>query len=244
MNVLSGIDSNVNILFIEHAASEFLTKEKCLLGDMDVPLSDQGKEEARSLRDSLQKCGVVFNAIFSSNLQRASQTAEILATDTQIPVETMSILRESNKGDLQGLTREEYREKDSYQSYKSLDNKERFFAPMGEGDTVESKADLAKRLIPWINQVRHDPSLYGKTIVVVTHGNPLKVLDTLARNEGSLNSPENLDILLQDIPEYSDPSSCDVYWYTADSDSFESKGKLLLKENGEIEVSSPLALRN
>lgn len=243
MTLFSGVSNKVNILFIEHATPEFPNGKQCLLGDMDVPLSGQSKEEAKTLRDSLEKCGIVFEAIFSSDLQRASGTAEILAANAQIPVQTSAIFRESNKGDLQGLIPEEYRKKDSYLEYKSLNNRGRFFSPMGKGDAVESKEDLAKRLIPWINQIRNDSSLRGKTIIVVTHGNPLKVLDTLARNKGSLDSPANLQNLLQDIPEYADPKSCDVYWYTADSNSFDSKGKILLKENGKTEVTSPLALR-
>ena len=71
----------------------------------------------------------------------------------------------------------------------------------------------------------------------------MKVVDTLSRNEGSLDSSEKLEDRLQEIPKYSEPQSCDIYWFTGDSNSFENKGQILLKENGEIEVASSLPLR-
>lgn len=218
----------VNILVVEHATPAFPDhKETCLLGDLDVPLSEKGRLEAEMLREKLKKKGIVFNKIIASDLQRAHETAEILAEGSQIFVETSPALRETNKGDLQGLSPEQYRQKESYKTYKAIPTaKERFFAPLGSGPNVQTKADLARELIPLINQIKNDTSLLGKTVVIVTHGNPCKVFDILAKNPAFLDPSKNLEDQLANVSDYEDPKSCDVFLYHADANSFESLGKL------------------
>ena len=239
------ISNRVNILVIDQATPQFPTQERCLLGDLDVPLSQKGQEEANTLRRLMENCGIVFHRILCSDLKRATQTAEILAAGSNISIERLPELRETNKGDLQGLTREEYRKQQSYKIYKALPlAKERFFAPMGSGERVETKADLALRLIPLINALRNDKSLIGKTVLIVTHGNPIKVIDTLSKNPNSLNSPKDLKNQLQIIPDYADPKYCNIFLYTADPNSFESIGKLQLSEEGSVKILPSLELKS
>lgn len=232
--------NKVNILVVEHATPEFPhPKGKCLLGDLNVPLSEKGQEEALQLKQLIEKSKITFDRIYSSDLQRAYDTAAILSQGSDTIVQKRRELRETNKGDLQGLIREEYQTKTSYKIYKGYPSaKERFFVPMGSGNRVETKADLALRLIPLINEIRNDKTLSGKTILIVTHGNPWKVIDTLSKNPSSLDPSKNLKDTLTTIPEYSDPKSCDVFLFTADSNSFEGKGKLQFNQEGMIESTS------
>ena len=70
-----------------------------------TPLSDLGFEQARVTAEALSRENI--NAIYSSDLLRAVQTAEPLSKLVGIPVETSQGFRERNVGVLEGLTFDE-----------------------------------------------------------------------------------------------------------------------------------------
>ena len=69
-------------------------------GHGPTPLSELGKHQAEATAEALAKEGV--NAIYSSDLDRAVQTAEPLARLLNIPVCTTRAFRERNVGVLEG----------------------------------------------------------------------------------------------------------------------------------------------
>jgi broad specificity phosphatase PhoE len=71
-------------------------------GDSDIELNDTGLEQSRKLADFLKNEPIV--AVLSSPLQRAVATAEIIASQHQLPVETDQRLRELKVGDLEGMS--------------------------------------------------------------------------------------------------------------------------------------------
>jgi len=77
-------------------------------GHGPTPLSELGRHQAEATAEALAKDGV--NAIYSSDLDRAVQTAEPLARLLNIPVRTTRAFRERNVGVLEGLTFDESRE--------------------------------------------------------------------------------------------------------------------------------------
>ncbi len=89
-------------------------------GHGPTPLSDLGVQQAERTAQVLAKEGV--NAIYSSDLIRAVQTAEPLAKLLDLPINTSVAFRERNVGVLQGLTFDESRQ--SYpQDYYALINR-------------------------------------------------------------------------------------------------------------------------
>lgn len=74
-------------------------------GHLNVPLNDRGREQARCLIRPARR--IELEAILSSDLVRASETARIVAEPLGIPVFEDSGLREVHFGKLQGLSREE-----------------------------------------------------------------------------------------------------------------------------------------
>jgi probable phosphoglycerate mutase len=74
-------------------------------GHSATPLSDLGCEQARLAAAALAKENI--NAIYSSDLLRAVQTAEPLARMLGIEIVTSTALRERNVGVLEGLTFDE-----------------------------------------------------------------------------------------------------------------------------------------
>ena len=67
------------VLLIRHGETSW-NREQRWQGQADVPLSDEGIEQARRLASYLSRdAGAAIRAVYSSDLQRASQTADVLA---------------------------------------------------------------------------------------------------------------------------------------------------------------------
>ena len=77
-------------------------------GHGPTPLSDLGREQAEKTAKMLANEGV--DAIYSSDLLRAVQTAEPLAQLLNLPIHQSEAFRERNVGVLQGLTFDESKE--------------------------------------------------------------------------------------------------------------------------------------
>ena len=78
-----------------------------LQGWSDEPLDAQGRAQAAALADWLRP--VAFDAIYSSPLRRALDTAQAVADPHTLPVQLDDRLRERNVGDWAGLTLDQAR---------------------------------------------------------------------------------------------------------------------------------------
>lgn len=93
--------------WIRHGRTDWNAAGK-IQGQTDIPLNEEGKAQARRLAERLLQEGADWTAVVSSDLQRAQQTAAILAEKLGIrllaPDER---LRERNYGLIEGTTEEE-----------------------------------------------------------------------------------------------------------------------------------------
>jgi CTP:molybdopterin cytidylyltransferase MocA/broad specificity phosphatase PhoE len=88
-------------------------KGKIFLGQTDIPLSEKGKTQAQATGIHLKAEGKTFTKIYTSDLARANQTAEIIATTLgDCAVLPYEFLREMDLGDWDGKDIEEIRQKD------------------------------------------------------------------------------------------------------------------------------------
>ncbi|TFE30014.1 histidine phosphatase family protein [Cohnella luojiensis] len=98
--------SATRIGWVRHGITEWNQLGK-IQGITDIPLSAEGIRQARLLANRLAREAGQWNGIYCSDLQRASQTAEILAERLGIPLIKDSRLRERSFGQAEGTTEAE-----------------------------------------------------------------------------------------------------------------------------------------
>ena len=106
----------MRIILIRHG-STIWNEEGKYQGTIDVPLSDRGRQEAEMVAERLREEKI--KAIYSSNLGRARETAEIIARPHGLPVQVIDELGEINFGDWEGLTAQEIKDKFGEQAYRT-----------------------------------------------------------------------------------------------------------------------------
>jgi probable phosphoglycerate mutase len=112
--------------------------------------------------------------IFSSDFVRAHQTANIVAIEKNLIVQTTKALRERSYGRLNGMTFKEIREelKELYENYEKLSEKEKFITKLVD-DMETTQAALERTLI----YLRELGIAYpGKIILLVTHVSLMRAL--------------------------------------------------------------------
>jgi broad specificity phosphatase PhoE len=73
-----------------------------LQGQQDFPLTDEGRRQVQALADWWLATGQRFDLILTSPLARARDTAGIIASRLQVPVESDELLMERDVGSLSG----------------------------------------------------------------------------------------------------------------------------------------------
>jgi probable phosphoglycerate mutase len=146
------MNARTRVLLIRHGQSEWNADGRWQ-GQADPPLSDLGRIQAREAARAL---GAV-DAIWTSDLQRAAETAVIISDLIGVgPVVLEADLRERNAGEWTGLTRAEIER--LYPGYLAEDRR-----PDGwEPDEV-----LLERALGVVHRIGHE--VPGGDVLVVTH---------------------------------------------------------------------------
>lgn len=92
------------VIFIRPGETEW-NKQGRRQGHVMIPLNAHGRAQAERLATFLRNLGL--NKVYSSDLRRAAEAAEIIASEVNVEVVYDKRLRERNMGEWQGLTREE-----------------------------------------------------------------------------------------------------------------------------------------
>lgn len=136
------------LLLVRHGETDW-NAERRWQGHADVPLNERGREQATALADRL--AGDPIDAIYSSDLARARDTAAAVGDRLGVPVIADPALREIDVGSREGLTWEQTGER--------------------EWDG-EAKDDHAARILDAIRRIaQHHP---GERVLVVTHGGSMR----------------------------------------------------------------------
>ena len=88
------------VILIRHGETEWNVLRR-FQGLTDIPLNDRGRQQAGFAKNGLH--GMELDAIYTSPLQRALETAEIIRGERQIPIYPTDGLREMGIGEWEGL---------------------------------------------------------------------------------------------------------------------------------------------
>lgn len=91
------------IYFIRHG----LDDERFIGGWSDISLTPIGRKQVEETIKFLKEQQLEFNQIFSSDIERAIETAEMIQKEFDVPLLLDSRLREQNKGDFNGKLEKE-----------------------------------------------------------------------------------------------------------------------------------------
>ena len=147
------------IYIVRHGQTEWNLLGKTQ-GHGNSDLTPKGIEQAELLADSMTKYPIDY--IYSSDLGRAYQTAEIIGNKLNIDVEKTAALREMNFGTWEGRIIKDIIEEDP-ELYKMWRN-EPHLAKIPQGETLSQIKERTDAFIKEINE-KYD----GKHIVLVTH---------------------------------------------------------------------------
>tara|TARA_B110000240_G_scaffold195506_1_gene245290 strand:+ start:143 stop:754 length:612 start_codon:yes stop_codon:yes gene_type:complete len=177
------------LVLVRHGQSQWNLENK-FTGWVDVDLTEKGVAEAKSAGEKLEDFR--FYTAFSSVLKRANRTLDIILEETcqrGISVIKDKALNERMYGDLQGMDKNEAREK--YGDDQILEWRRSYDIPPPNGESLK---DTRERVLPFYKEHIEPMLKSGNNILVVAHGNSLRSLVMFLEDL----SPE--EILKREIP--------------------------------------------
>lgn len=139
---------------------------------MDSDLTEKGREQAKETAEKFKD--VHFDAVFSSPLKRAKDTAAIIAKEHNLAVNTREALRERKEGAIDGRLYEEMREelKDLYEMRYTVPYEKWKTVQLAEG--YETDEEMMGRFITELREIA--VAYPGKTILIGSHVGLMKTL--------------------------------------------------------------------
>ena len=188
----------IKLVLVRHGQSMW-NLENRFTGWTDVELSEQGIKEAKEAGKVLKEKGFNFDVAYTSVLKRANDTLKYILEELgeeNIPVKKSWRLNERHYGALQGLNKDETKEKygaeqvllwrrstDVRPPELSKDDKrypgnDPKYSDLKENElpTTENLIDTIKRVMEyWNSDIKKDLEA-GKRVIIAAHGNSLRGL--------------------------------------------------------------------
>ncbi len=161
----AGRGQPVTTVLLRHGQTP-LSDERRFAGRRDIPLTETGRRQVEAAARRLAARGGI-DAIVTSPLQRARDTADAVASATGAPVRVDDAWMEMDFGEWEGLSYAEAAER--WPADMAAWMKDSVAAPPGG----ESVAAAARRVLPALARVLEQPP---GTVVVVSHVTPMKIV--------------------------------------------------------------------
>jgi broad specificity phosphatase PhoE len=206
---------------VRHGATDWNLERRCQ-GSSDRDLSEVGIRQAEQIASLLS--GEDIQAIYSSHLRRARQTAEYISQPHDLPVFIEEDVRELDHGHLEGLTFNQIKQNYAEFLLRWRSEPAEIRVPGGE-----RLADVAERAWNGLNQIvqRH---LDAERILVVSHNFP--IVGIVCRITGTdLNQYRSFQVDPCGVTRLGYDAGC---WNLTEVNSREYKGPSILHSgNGE-----------
>jgi broad specificity phosphatase PhoE len=167
------------ILLARHGETDW-NREGRFQGHADPPLNRTGRDQAVELSVALMAEDLA--AVYSSPLQRALETAEIVAASRELEPVIVAALQEVDVGSWSGLTRTEVEQRFPEQYARWLD--------YGQGwEDGEMYDEMGKRVVAALLELAaaHD----GERVLAVTHGGPIRAAFAFAAGTSHAEARRN-----------------------------------------------------
>lgn len=150
--------AETTILLVRHGETDW-NRDRRVQGHTDTPLNETGRAQARELAGAL--AAESFDAVYTSDLARAQDTAALVAADHAVELVPLVALRERHFGTWEGLTDDEVlaRFPDARPGH------------WGDGETAEEMTERVLAALATIAAAHP-----GGTVLVVSHGGPLRAV--------------------------------------------------------------------
>lgn len=129
-----------------------LDDERFIGGYSDVTLEEEGIRQIKDARDFIIRNNLNIDKIYSSDIKRAKQSAEIINERINVPIIYTKELRELDKGDLTGL--EKYY---AYRKYPEFNNLKDVLKRYPNGESMQ---DLYDRVNLLLQKLKDNNSLF------------------------------------------------------------------------------------
>lgn len=158
------------LVIVRHGQSQW-NLENRFTGWVDVDLAPKGIEEAHAAGQKLK--GYEFDMAFTSALKRAQRTLDIILEEmgVELPITRNEALNERMYGDLQGMNKDEAREKFGEEQVHIW--RRSYDTPPPGGESLKLTAD---RVLPYFEKEIVPQLKAGKNIIIAAHGNSLRAL--------------------------------------------------------------------
>ena len=178
-----------NLILVRHGQSKF-NLERRFTGFYDVNLTSKGVSEAKYAGELIKKLKIKFDAHFTSELMRASNTLDIILKVLNTPnveINKSWELNERHYGGLTGLNKDETIKKYGVEQVKIWRRSFDIPPPKMESDHPlkkkikskilgESLKDTFDRVVPYFDEKIKPLILSNKNILIVFHGNSCRAL--------------------------------------------------------------------
>lgn len=156
--------TTTNLCLIRHGETDW-NAELRVQGHIDIPLNAKGRAQAHAVANALRSQR--FDRLYSSDLLRALQTAELTADVLGLPIYRSTALRERHYGDLEGMTKTDFAARYPEDLARMLRRDPEHVIPGAK----ESLRGFAARAVSALNEIakRHP----GESVLVFTHGGVL-----------------------------------------------------------------------
>ena len=150
------------LLLARHGETDW-NRDGRFQGHADPPLNERGRRQARAHAELL--AGEPIEAVYSSDLLRAQETAQIVATQLGLEVVVDPQLRERDVGEWSGLTRAEIDERfpNQIQAWRE-----------GRAVVGETREALSERVLAAARRI--SAAHPDGVVLVVSHGGALRML--------------------------------------------------------------------
>ncbi len=187
------------LILLRHLQSQW-NKENRFTGWTDVPLSEEGIKSAKEVAGKL--AAIPIDKVYTSPLIRNKETVSLILENLGrkgLPIVIDKALDERNYGILQGLNKDEMKEKYGEEQIK-LWRRSWGQAPP-EGESLE---DVFNRAVPFYRRYIEKDLKEGKNVLIVASHNSLRALVKYLENISD-EDVINLEIPTGGIKEYDPP---------------------------------------